>query len=79
MHQKDVEDVVLHDAAVSKTIEHLHESGEEAIWLDTKTFQYAVKENDLLFVDFFASWQVFSRYMFHDFLGGGSILIYFLT
>ena len=56
MHQKDVEDVVLHDAAVSKTIEHLHESGEEAIWLDTKTFQYAVKENDLLFVDFFASW-----------------------
>ena len=70
MHQKDVEDVVLHDAAVSKTIEHLHESGEEAIWLDTKTFQYAVKENDLLFVDFFASWQVFSRYMFHDFLGG---------
>ena len=80
MHQKDVEDVVLHDAAVSKTIEHLHESGEEAIWLDTKTFQYAVKENDLLFVDFFASWQVFSRYMFHSFfLGRGSILTYFLT
>ena len=56
MHQKDVEDVVLHDAAVSKTIEHLHESGEEAIRLDAKTFQYAVKENDLVFVDFFASW-----------------------
>lgn len=57
-HQTDVEDIVLHDAAVTKSIEDLHESGEEVIRLDSKTFQYALNENDLVFVDFFASWSV---------------------
>mmetsp|Transcript_14142 Transcript_14142/g.13977 ORF Transcript_14142/g.13977 Transcript_14142/m.13977 type:complete len:518 (+) Transcript_14142:102-1655(+) len=55
-HQTDVEDIVLHDAAVTKSIEDLHEIGEEVIRLDSKTFQYALNENDLVFVDFFASW-----------------------
>jgi len=56
MRQKDVEDIVLHDVAVTKSIEDLHENGEEVIRLDTKTFQYALDENNLVFVDFFASW-----------------------
>jgi thiol-disulfide isomerase/thioredoxin len=54
--QKDVEAVVLHDAAVTKSIEELHESGEEAITLDEKTLQFALNENDLVFVDFYAGW-----------------------
>lgn len=56
MLQKDVEDILLHDAGVTKSIEDLHENGEEVIRLDSKTFRYALDENDLVFVDFFASW-----------------------
>jgi len=54
--QKDIEEIALHDAAVTKSIDSLHENGEEAIRLDSKTFQYALNENNLVFVDFFASW-----------------------
>mmetsp|Transcript_1095 Transcript_1095/g.2413 ORF Transcript_1095/g.2413 Transcript_1095/m.2413 type:complete len:587 (-) Transcript_1095:123-1883(-) len=57
MRQHDVEETVaLHDKAVTKSIEDLHESGELAVKLDDHTLQYAVRENDLVFVDFFASW-----------------------
>jgi thiol-disulfide isomerase/thioredoxin len=57
MRQHDVADTIaLHDAAVTKSIEDLHESGETAIHLDEHTLQYAIRENDLVFVDFFASW-----------------------
>lgn len=56
MLQKDVEEILLHDAAVTKSIEDLHENGEEVIRLDSKTFRYALDENNLVFVDFFASW-----------------------
>ena len=56
MNQNDVEDILLHDSAVTKSIEDLHENGEEVLHLDSKTFSYALKENNLVFVDFFASW-----------------------
>lgn len=56
MNQRDVEDIVLHDSAVTKSIEDLHENGEEVLHLDSKTFSYALSENNLVFVDFFASW-----------------------
>mmetsp|Transcript_699 Transcript_699/g.1667 ORF Transcript_699/g.1667 Transcript_699/m.1667 type:complete len:516 (-) Transcript_699:449-1996(-) len=54
--QTDIEEISLHDTAVTKSIEELHESGEEVIRLDSKSFQYALDENNLVFVDFFASW-----------------------
>lgn len=56
MRQRDIEDVALHDSAVTKSIEDLHESGEQAVSLDENTLGYALHENDLVFVDFFASW-----------------------
>lgn len=56
MLQKDVEDILLHDTAVTKSIEDLHENSEDVIRLDSKTFRYALDENNLVFVDFFASW-----------------------
>ena len=56
MRQKDIEPIALHDSAVTKSIEQLHESGEEAISLDETTLQFALNENDLVFVDFYASW-----------------------
>ena len=56
MNQHDVEDILLHDSAVTTSLEDLHENGEEVIRLDQKTFSYALGENNLVFVDFFASW-----------------------
>ncbi|VEU35322.1 unnamed protein product [Pseudo-nitzschia multistriata] len=56
LDQKDIQDIALHDAAVTKSIEDLHVNGEDAIRLDSKTLGYALHENDLVFVDFFASW-----------------------
>ncbi len=57
MRQHDgAEKLLLHDAAVNKSIEDLIESGEQAVSLDETTFKYALRENDLVFVDFFASW-----------------------
>lgn len=56
MRQKDVEDIYLHDAAVTKSLEDLHENGEEVARLDSTSFKYALEENNLVFVDFFASW-----------------------
>lgn len=51
-------DMVLHDTAVTKSIEALHESGEEVIRLDSQSFPYALRSSNLVFVDFFASWSV---------------------
>lgn len=56
MNQNDVEDILLHDSAVTKSLEDLHENGEEALRLDSKTFGYTLNENNMVFVDFFASW-----------------------
>lgn len=53
--QNDVE-ISLHDEMVSKSLEELHASGEEAIILNEKTLAFAQNENTLLFVDFFAGW-----------------------
>jgi hypothetical protein len=50
------EELLLHDAAVTKSIEDLIESGQQAVSLDETTFKFALRENDLVFVDFFASW-----------------------
>lgn len=55
VRQDDVE-VALHDELVVQTLEELYESGEEAVSLDETTLQYALNENPLVFVDFFASW-----------------------
>ena len=50
----------LHDEtvtkAVEKSIEELEKSNEEVISLDSTTLTFALNENDLVFVDFFASW-----------------------
>jgi thiol-disulfide isomerase/thioredoxin len=51
--QKDIE---LYDSAIPHSIEELHENGEDAISLDEETFEYARKEQEYLFVDFYASW-----------------------
>ena len=56
MFQNDIDEKILHDVAVTKSIEDLHENGEDVIRLDSKIFRYALDENDLVFVDFFASW-----------------------
>lgn len=53
---KEQRDLELFDASVTETIEDLHENGEDAINLDIETFQYATREQEYLFVDFFASW-----------------------
>ena len=50
----------LHDEsvtkAVEKSIEEMEKAEEEAIALDETTLKFALNENDLVFVDFFASW-----------------------
>ena len=56
VHQHDIEKLELHDPKVSKSIEELHESGEDAVSLDAATLQYALDSHDLVFVDFYASW-----------------------
>lgn len=55
VRQDDVE-VALHDELVVQTLEELHESGEEAVSLDERTLEYALRENSLLFVDWYAPW-----------------------
>ncbi|KAL3806121.1 hypothetical protein ACHAXA_005184 [Cyclostephanos tholiformis] len=51
-HQNDIE---LWDPAVPEAIDHLHKDGEDAISLDGKTFQYALKKFPYLFVKFYAT------------------------
>jgi thiol-disulfide isomerase/thioredoxin len=49
-------DILLKDEDVLETIEELHENGEDAISLDPQTMEFARRENQFLFVDFYASW-----------------------
>jgi hypothetical protein len=56
---KQQKDIDLFDSAITQTLEQLHENGEDAIALDTETFEYARKTQEYLFVDFFASWYDF--------------------
>lgn len=53
---KHQQEISLHDELVTQSIEDLHENGEDAISLDVETFEYAKRENEYLFVDFYASW-----------------------
>jgi hypothetical protein len=54
VRQDDVE-VAKHDELVVQTLDELYESGEDAVIMDEKTLQYALSENPLVFVNFFAS------------------------
>jgi hypothetical protein len=54
-HQTDYE---LFDSSVTESLEELYENGEDAISLSKETFEYAKREQEYLFVDFYASWYV---------------------
>jgi thiol-disulfide isomerase/thioredoxin len=58
--KKPKPDFSLHDEEVKKSVERsieaIETSGEEAVTLDANTIQFALNENALVFVDFFASW-----------------------
>lgn len=53
---KDQKDIAMFDASVTDTIEELYHNGEDAISLDADTFAYARREQEYVFVDFYASW-----------------------
>jgi hypothetical protein len=58
--KKPTPDFSLHDEEVKKSVERsieaIETSGEDAVTLDENTIQFALNENALVFVDFFASW-----------------------
>jgi len=49
-------DIELVDSKVTSTIEELHANGEDAVSLDSTTLEYARREHQFVFVDFFANW-----------------------
>jgi hypothetical protein len=51
-------DIELFDTTVHSSLEQLHEDGIDAVSLDAETLVYARREQEYLFVDFFASWYV---------------------
>ena len=53
--QKDIE---LFDPTVGQTLEELHEGGIDAVSLTPETLEYARREFEYVFVDFYASWYV---------------------
>lgn len=59
---KQQKDLHLFDTSVTRTLEELHEDGEDAISLTEETFQYARKQQEYMFVDFYASWYVSQIY-----------------
>ena len=50
--QKDIQ---LFDESITDTLDELLVDGEEAVSLDAKTFEFALHEQNFLFVDFYAS------------------------
>lgn len=44
------------DNTVTDTLDELYANGEDAVSLDEETFLYALREQEYLFVDFYASW-----------------------
>lgn len=52
-NQKDID---LFDETVTETIDELHENGEDAMTLDRESLEWAKKNFDYLFVDFYAGW-----------------------
>ena len=59
---KQQKDLHLFDTSVTRTLEELHEDGEDAISLTEETFLYARKQQEYMFVDFYASWYVSQIY-----------------
>lgn len=53
---KNQKDILYFDESVTSTIEELHEDGEDAEMLDPDQLAKAMKENQFVFVDFFAGW-----------------------
>mmetsp|Transcript_257 Transcript_257/g.403 ORF Transcript_257/g.403 Transcript_257/m.403 type:complete len:554 (-) Transcript_257:138-1799(-) len=49
-------DIELKDEKVTTTIEEMHENGEDAISLDPQSFEFALREYQFVFMDFYASW-----------------------
>jgi hypothetical protein len=61
---KQQKDLDLYDTTVIRSLEELHEDGEDAISLSDETFEFARKTYEYLFVDFYASWYVHSLLFF---------------
>ena len=55
---KQQKDLHLFDTTVTRSLEELHEDGEDAVNLSEETFEYARKQQEYIFVDFYASWYV---------------------
>jgi thiol-disulfide isomerase/thioredoxin len=53
---KDQKDIKMFDSSVTSTIEELYSDGEDAVSLDEETLEYALRDQQYLFVDFYASW-----------------------
>ena len=53
---KQQRDIQLFDTSVTESLDELHANGEDAISLDEQTLEFAQKENDYLFVDYYAGW-----------------------
>lgn len=53
---KQQNDIELFDTSVTRSLEELHQDGEDAIPLDEQTFEFAKHQQEYLFVDFYASW-----------------------
>lgn len=53
---KEQHDILLHDPSVRQTMEELLVDGEAAVSLDRTTFDFARKQQNFLFVDFYATW-----------------------
>jgi len=56
MKQHDLGPVKLHDESVTKTLEELHQNGEDAVMLDADSLDQALKDYPFVFVDYFANW-----------------------
>lgn len=53
---KKGKDVHMFDPHVEESIEELHADGEDAVSLDKKSLEEALRENDYVFVDYYAAW-----------------------
>jgi hypothetical protein len=53
---REQRDLELFDSSVVETLEELHETGEDAISLTAETFEFAKREQEYLFLDFYAGW-----------------------
>lgn len=55
---KQQKDIDLFDNTVTESLEELYANGEDAINLGQESFDFLVKSQEYLFVDFYASWYV---------------------